>query len=65
MRQGVTVKRLLVTYYGRSSQAPKVDTILQHARMYGYRERDLGVLRFFTSYSIAEIFTEAYLSEKD
>lgn len=62
--RGVTVKRLLVTYYGRSSQAPKVDTILQHARMYGYRERDLGVLRFFTSYSIAEIFTEAYLSEK-
>ncbi|MBV2241108.1 Z1 domain-containing protein [Bacillus inaquosorum] len=37
--RGVTIKRLLVTYYGRTSQAPKVDTILQHARMYGYRQK--------------------------
>ncbi|AOS00340.1 MULTISPECIES: Z1 domain-containing protein [Bacillus] len=62
--RGVTIKRLLVTYYGRTSQAPKVDTILQHARMYGYRQKDLGALRFYTSHSISDIFKEVYLSEK-
>lgn len=62
--RGVTIKRLLVTYYGRTSQAPKLDTILQHARMYGYRKSDLGVLRFFTSDTICDIFREVYQSEK-
>jgi hypothetical protein len=62
--RGVTIKRLLVTYYGRTSQAPKVDTILQHARMYGYRKKDLGVTRFFTSDTIFDVFREVYSSEK-
>lgn len=62
--RGVTVKRLLVSYYGRTSQAPKIDTILQHARMYGYRKSDLGVLRFFTSNTIFDVFKEVYYSEK-
>ncbi|MFH0070185.1 MULTISPECIES: Z1 domain-containing protein [Peribacillus] len=62
--RGVTIKRLLVTYYGRTSQAPKLDTILQHARMYGYRKSDLGVSRFFTTNTIWDVFKEVYSSEK-
>ena len=34
--RGVTIERLLVTYYGRQTYKPQMDTVLQHARMYGY-----------------------------
>ena len=42
--RGVTIKNLLVSYYGRNPKRAKADTVLQHARMYGYRKKDLGVL---------------------
>ena len=35
--RGVTIKNLLVSYYGRHPKKPQADTVLQHARMYGYR----------------------------
>lgn len=45
--RGVTIKNLLVSYYGRNPRTPQADTVLQHARMYGYRRRDIGLLRLF------------------
>ncbi len=45
--RGVTIKNLLVSYYGRHPQKPQADTVLQHARMYGYRRKDIGLLRLF------------------
>lgn len=33
--RGVTIKNLLVSYYGRNPKRAKADTVLQHARMYG------------------------------
>lgn len=45
--RGVTIKNLLVSYYGRNPQRPQADTVLQHARMYGYRRNDIGLLRLF------------------
>src|SRR5262249_44312867 len=45
--RGVTIKNLLVSYYGRHPRKPQADTVLQHARMYGYRRRDIGLLRLF------------------
>lgn len=45
--RGVTIKNLLVSYYGRNPRRPQADTVLQHARMYGYRRSDLGLLRLF------------------
>lgn len=45
--RGVTIKNLLVSYYGRNPRTPQADTVLQHARMYGYRRKDLGLLRLF------------------
>jgi hypothetical protein len=33
--RGVTIKNLLVSYYGRNPKTPRADTVLQHARMYG------------------------------
>lgn len=43
--RGVTIKNLLVSYYGRNPKRPQADTVLQHARMYGYRRKDIGLLR--------------------
>src|SRR5439155_25039561 len=45
--RGVTIKNLLVSYYGRHPKQPQADTVLQHARMYGYRRKDIGLLRLF------------------
>jgi hypothetical protein len=45
--RGVTIKNLLVSYYGRNPRRPNSDTVLQHARMYGYRTTDLGITRIF------------------
>lgn len=55
--RGVTIKNLLVSYYGRNPQHPNADTVLQHARMYGYRKNDLGVTRLFLPERLAENFT--------
>jgi hypothetical protein len=45
--RGVTIKKLLVTYYGRDPQSPQIDTVLQHARMYGYRQAELPATRIY------------------
>ncbi len=55
--RGVTIKNLLVSYYGRNPKRPNADTVLQHARMYGYRQNDLGVTRLFLPERLAENFT--------
>ncbi|MFC3886132.1 Z1 domain-containing protein [Bacillus songklensis] len=54
--RGLTIPRLLVTYYGRLTARPQVDTLMQHARMCGYRSKDLSVTRVFVPEEIANIF---------
>lgn len=54
--RGVTIKRLLVTYYGRAVKKPQMDTMQQHARMYGYRRQELNVIRIFVPADMAERF---------
>jgi hypothetical protein len=54
--RGVTIKNLLVSYYGRNPRRPNADTVLQHARMYGYRQHNLGVTRLFLPDNLAEHF---------
>lgn len=58
--RGVTIKNLLVSYYGRNPKTPKADTVLQHARMYGYRKADLGVTRLFLPQRLADHFTSIH-----
>lgn len=55
--RGVTIENLLVSYYGRNPKKPNADTVLQHARMYGYRLADLGVTRLFLPEKLAEHFS--------
>mgnify|MGYP000489316346 FL=1 len=48
--RGITVPSLLGFYYGRYPKTSQQDTVLQHARMYGYRNKyDLAVTRLYTS----------------
>lgn len=54
--RGVTIKNLLVSYYGRNPKKPQADTVLQHARMYGYRRKDIGLLRLFLPRELHVVF---------
>ena len=54
--RGVTIKNLLVSYYGRHPKRPQADTVLQHARMYGYRRKDIGLLRLFLPRELHVVF---------
>ena len=54
--RGVTIKNLLVSYYGRHPRKPQADTVLQHARMYGYRRKDIGLLRLFLPQELHVVF---------
>ncbi|MBQ6926188.1 MAG: hypothetical protein IJQ73_16250 [Kiritimatiellae bacterium] len=48
--RGLTIENLIGFVYGRSPQQMQMDTVLQHARMYGARKMaDMAVTRFHTT----------------
>jgi Z1 domain len=61
--RGVTIKNLLVTYYARDAQSPQIDTVLQHARMYGYRIKELPLTRIFLPINLAERFRQIHITD--
>lgn len=63
--RGVTIRGLLVTYYGRESRKPQMDTVQQHARMYGYRRYDLPISRIFLPDLLAAYFRDINTSENE
>ena len=51
--RGITVPYLIAFYYGRNPKRMQADSVLQHSRMYGARDRqDLAVTRFYTSQAV-------------
>jgi hypothetical protein len=62
--RGVTIKNLLVSYYGRNPKKPQGDTVLQHARMYGYRRKDIGLLRLWLPRELHLVFKAIHKMEK-
>lgn len=57
--RGITIPNLISFYYGRNPRTMQADTVLQHARMYGNRDRrDLAVTRFYTS---QEVYDRLYV----
>lgn len=51
--RGITIPSLIAFYYGRNPGRMQADTVLQHSRMYGARDRrDLAVTRFYTSIAV-------------
>lgn len=48
--RGITISNLIGFYYGRSPKKMQQDSVLQHARMYGYRKlKDLAITKFYTT----------------
>lgn len=53
--RGITIPSLIAFYYGRNPKKMQADTVLQHSRMYGNRDKaDLAVTRLYTS---REVYT--------
>jgi hypothetical protein len=61
--RGVTINGLMVTYYGRDAKQKVIDTVHQHARMYGYRPKLKDVTRLFLPEHILDDFR--YIHEAD
>lgn len=56
--RGLTIDNLLVTYYLRMPRTTQMDTMLQHARMFGYRATIMPFTRVFLSQMLAARFNQ-------
>lgn len=53
--RGITIPNLIGFYYGRNPKTMQQDTVMQHSRMFGYREKDLlSITRLYTTRKIYE-----------
>lgn len=62
--RGVTIDGLMITYYGRDAKQKMMDTVHQHARMFGYRQELLNVTRLFLPQHILEDFRAIHESDE-
>ncbi|MEA5564763.1 Z1 domain-containing protein [Anabaena sp. UHCC 0399] len=62
--RGVTIEGLMVTYYGRDAKQKMMDTVHQHARMYGYRPKLKDVTRLFLPDHILDTFRSIHESDE-
>lgn len=54
--RGITIDNMLCFFYGRDPKKFQMDTVLQHARMYGARAKeDMACTRFFTTEDIYDV----------
>ena len=54
--RGITIDNMLCFFYGRDPKKFQMDTVLQHARMYGARAKeDMACTRFFTTEEIYDV----------
>jgi len=63
--RGLTIENLLATYYLRSANIGQMDTVLQHARMFGYRQADKPYLRVFLPQLEANRFRSIQVAEEN
>lgn len=62
--RGLTVDNLLTTYYIREAKTSQMDTVWQHARMYGYRRGYLDFIRIYLPHRLAARFHEIHEAEE-
>ncbi|BBD59381.1 hypothetical protein NIES2109_21640 [Nostoc sp. HK-01] len=62
--RGVTIEGLMVTYYGRDAKQKVMDTVHQHARMYGYRSQLKYVTRLFLPEHILDAFRSIHEADE-
>lgn len=54
--RGITIDNMLCFFYGRDPKKFQMDSVLQHARMYGARDKeDMACTRFFTTEAIYDV----------
>lgn len=63
--RGIAIRDLLVTYYIRDSKVSQIDTMHQHARMYGYRKATLDYTRLFIPKHLYYRFRDIHRSDED
>jgi Z1 domain len=64
LARGLTIDDLLVTYYLREAKTPQMDTVWQHARMYGYRAALMPYTRVYLPSHLATLFRQIHESEE-
>lgn len=62
--RGLTIGNLLVTYYIREARISQMDTVWQHARMFGYRQPYLCYTRVYLPRQLATRFSELHQGEE-
>lgn len=62
--RGIAVPNLLVTYYVRHAKKSQIDTMHQHARMFGYRMTTLPYTRLFITKKLYYRFRDIHYSDK-
>jgi len=62
--RGLTIDDLLVTYYVREAKTSQMDTVWQHARMFGYRQSYLPYIRIYLPLRLAARFQQIHLAEE-
>jgi hypothetical protein len=63
--RGLTIDDLLVTYYIREAQISQMDTVWQHARMYGYRQAALNYTRVYLPHRVGARFRGIHEAEEE
>jgi Z1 domain len=63
--RGIAIRDLLVTYYVREAKISQIDTMHQHARMYGYRTDTLPYTRLFIPRHLYYRFRDIHRSDMD
>jgi Z1 domain len=63
--RGIAIRDLLVTYYVREARISQIDTMHQHARMYGYRTDTLPYTRLFIPRHLYYRFRDIHRSDMD
>jgi hypothetical protein len=63
--RGLAIKNLLVTYYVREAKTTQMDTMYQHARMFGYRKSTLPYTRVFLPPQLYDRFRQIFISDED
>ncbi|MCJ2084302.1 Z1 domain-containing protein [Methylobacterium sp. J-090] len=63
--RGLTIDDLLVTYYIREARTSQMDTVWQHARMYGYRRAYLDHMRIYLPLRLGAKFKQIHVAEEE
>lgn len=63
--RGLAIKNLLATYYVREAKKTQLDTMYQHARMFGYRKPTLPYTRVFLPPQLYHRFRQIFISDEE